>query len=252
MKPTKLEQALSKKSLALLDAIRQQRGIHTRAKALETLLLEASRDEQQIMPWDEIVPTGTYKKSYGQIFKGNATPFQTALAHEISQIIATKSADFAWQKYLFVQGYEECEIEKFEGQFEFRFPKMYREFLGVIGKPPENVELFHEPIFGGSISLHLVRIERQNFSSYLEFFEGVPPPLENNIIFYLNEESTWYEYFVAEGDDPRVFHFNWYEGIIDLECTFSERILQILTRQLDFSKHGIPKSFKSKSEIYFV
>ncbi|NJK43423.1 MAG: hypothetical protein HC933_03400 [Pleurocapsa sp. SU_196_0] len=47
---TMLEQALSKTALTALDRVRAQRGIRSRAKALETVLLEAANEE----PVDEV------------------------------------------------------------------------------------------------------------------------------------------------------------------------------------------------------
>jgi hypothetical protein len=43
---TLLEQALSKKALSALDRVRTQRGIRSRAKALEVILLEALQTEE--------------------------------------------------------------------------------------------------------------------------------------------------------------------------------------------------------------
>ena len=45
---TMLEQALSKKAFAALERLRHQRGIRSRAKALEQVLLEAAPDEDEI------------------------------------------------------------------------------------------------------------------------------------------------------------------------------------------------------------
>ncbi len=45
---TQLEQVLSKKAFAALEQIRRSRGIRSRAKALEMLLLENMPDEDEI------------------------------------------------------------------------------------------------------------------------------------------------------------------------------------------------------------
>lgn len=44
-----LEQAISKRALAALDRVRKERGVRSRAKALEIVLLEISPDDTEIL-----------------------------------------------------------------------------------------------------------------------------------------------------------------------------------------------------------
>ncbi len=189
------------------------------------------------------------------------TPFQEQLLSLISGLVIAKSTDVSFLNNFHLEGYLDWEINKYEKDFDFTFPRVYREFLGIIGKfknESNNYLIRHNEysqIFNANISL------KGMFDTKKLFFEsfqdgqsiGVSFPSENqNLMFYSEWQNSTWEFFIANGDDPQVFHFNIFEGIIDLQCTFSERICFLLKREIRQASLGkIPMS-ESKSEVFLV
>jgi hypothetical protein len=214
--------------------------------------LAAKRQNSIRKPWDKLIPTGKFTPLDMPLTAVMPSVFQEELVFLISEVIAAKGCDFIFQNNVYVRGYLDSEIEKFENKFGFTFPKYYQDFLGVIGKLPSPQSFSYDYILEGSIDLETVFNIKNSFKSDYQDHEHPLPPLEGKIIFYYSHDATIYEFFIANSDDPKVFHWNYFEGIIDLECTFSERIFSILNQKIDFAIHGVSQNYVSKSKLYLV
>ncbi len=260
---TKLEKALSKNALEMLDQIRSERGIRTRAKALEVVLIEATRDlvgEQDSQSkdsfqqyWDEFMRHhNPMIFGYSIQTASSISEFQEELISLLSEVIAIKSRDFNFVNSVYIAGYHAWEIVDYENKFGFKLPRKYIDFLEVIGQRKYQKSFWSDPFFGGTMCLDSV------FRTSLDFWSDIPEDLEislppkENTVFYYCDDVTIYEYFIANSDDPNVFHWNALDGVIDLECTFSERMRFLLEREIDYARTGIHKQSKSKSEYFRV
>ena len=163
--------------------------------------------------------------------------FRDELKTRISELIELKKSDNSFLSWGYVAGYTEAEIDLYQNIFGFELPKFYREFLLAIGKPNPQAGFEYSSILRGSISLESLRNAKQDvFDPTYPIHQEISVFADQKLVFYLIDDATDFEFFVAENDDPETYLFNRTDGVTDFGMTFSERILYKLEKSIKIHK----------------
>ncbi len=163
--------------------------------------------------------------------------FRDELKTRIAELIELKKSDHSVLSWGYVAGYTDAEIALHEDILGFELPKFYKEFLSVIGKPNPHGHFEYSSILRGSISLESLRDATKDvFDPTYFIHEEMFLFVDKNLVFYLIDDATDFEFFVVGNDDPKTYSYNFTDGVTDFGMTFSERILHKLERSIKIHK----------------
>jgi hypothetical protein len=163
--------------------------------------------------------------------------FEDELKTRIAELLKLKKSDNSFLSWAYVSGYTESEINLYENIFGFELPKLYKEFLSVIGKPDPRASFEYSLILRGSISLEsLINAKKDVFDPAYPIREDMSAFADKNLVFYLIDDATDFEFFVVGNDDPKTYLYNRTNGVTDFGMTLSERILYKLENSIKINK----------------